>query len=113
MTSGGNERPSDSQTAQGSTETLDTAGLARLLHLSVATVRADISRRPWTLPPFIKLGTKTVWLHATVMDWLKARERAATPPATTEPPQQSRRRGRPSKLEQLQQQRERAAKASA
>lgn len=93
--------------------TLDVRELAALLHLSPATVRSDVSRRPWALPPSIKIGIRTVWLRSTVLDWLKAREQVATPPVTTEPPQPPRRRGRPPKLEQLRQQRERDAEASA
>ena len=79
--------------------TIDAKALAALLHLSSATVRSDVSRRPWTLPPFIKVGTKTVWLLDTVIDWLKAREQVATPPKTPTPP--PRRRGRPTKADQM------------
>lgn len=96
--------------SQQDSVTLDIKELAALLHLSPATVRSDVSRRPWALPPSIKIGVRTVWLRSTVLDWLKARERAATPPAMVESP---RRRGRPTKLEQLRQQRERAAEVSA
>lgn len=85
-------------------DTLNIDQLAELLHLAKATVRADVSRRPWMLPPFVKVGTKTVWLRDTVMDWLKAREQAATPPAAPEPPPQPKRRGRPSKIALLQRQ---------
>lgn len=99
--------------SQQDSVTLDIKELAALLHLSPATIRSDVSRRPWVLPPSIKIGIRTVWLRSTVLDWLKARERAASPPATTEPPQPPRRRGRPSKLEQLRQQRERGAEVSA
>ena len=87
--------------------TLDVKALAALLHLSPATVRSDVSRRPWTLPPFIKVGTKTVWLLETVIGWLKARERVATPPVTPAPP--PRRRGRPTKADQVRQQHSAAA----
>lgn len=97
--------------SQHDSATLDIKELAALLHLSPATVRSDVSRRPWILPPSIKVGIRTVWLRSTVLDWLKARERTATPPTTPTPPPR-RRRGRPSKLEQLQQQRQ-AAEATA
>lgn len=81
-------------------ETLDAAGLARILPLSVATIRADVSRRPWLLPPFVKIGTRTVWLRQTVLDWLKQRECSATPPSpVAQVPR--RRRGRPTKAEQV------------
>lgn len=98
MTSGDFERPAHEPTSVAA-ETLNAAGLARILHLSVATVRADISRRPWTLPPSIKIGTKTVWLYSTVLEWLKGRERAITKPAS--PESLTRRRGRPTKAEQV------------
>lgn len=87
-------------------ETLDAAGLARIIPLSEKTIRADVSRRPWLLPPFVKVGTRTVWLRQTVLDWLKQRECTATLPspplaqtATAHPP--SRRRGRPTKAEEV------------
>lgn len=95
------------------TETLGIPELAALLHLAPSTVRSDVSRRPWMLPPFIKLGIKTIWLRATVLEWLKAREQAATPPVQPVPSQTPKRRGRPSKLDQLRRQRERTAEASA
>lgn len=82
-------------------ETLDRVDLAALLHLSPETIRADISRRPWMLPPYVKLGVKTVWLRATVMDWLKAREQSATPPVKQEPLHTPKRRGRPTKADQV------------
>lgn len=84
-------------------ETLDAAGLARILPLSVATIRADVSRRPWLLPPFVKIGTRTVWLRQTVLEWLKQRECTAAPPSPSPVAAQAprRRRGRPSKAEQV------------
>lgn len=50
--------------------TLDAAGLARLLHLSEATVLRDVSRRPNTLPPFIVLKKKKIWITIVVINWL-------------------------------------------
>lgn len=83
-------------------ETLDAAGLACILPLSVATIRADVSRRPWLLPPHIKIGTRTVWLKQTVLEWLKQHERAVAPPsAPSETKVPHRRRGRPTKAEQV------------
>lgn len=95
--------------SQQDNATLDIKELAALLHLSPATVRSDVSRRPWVLPPSIKVGIRTVWLRSTVLDWLKARERAVTPPTTPAPPPRA--PGRPRKLDQMQQRQ--AAKASA
>jgi predicted DNA-binding transcriptional regulator AlpA len=91
--------------SQQNSATLDIKELATLLHLSPATVRSDVSRRPWVLPPSIKVGIRTVWLRSTVLDWLKARERTATQPTTTPQPRAP---GHPKKLDQLKQQ---AAKA--
>ncbi|HEY3326390.1 MAG TPA: hypothetical protein VGK14_04400 [Novimethylophilus sp.] len=85
-------------------ETLNFVELAELLSFSPETIRADITRRPWTLPPFIRVGMKTIWLRATVIDWLKAREQSATPPVKLEPlepPQPPKRRGRRSKADQV------------
>lgn len=84
--------------SQQDSATLDIKELATLLHLSPATVRSDVSRRPWVLPPSIKIGIRTVWLRSTVLDWLKAKEQSATPPTTPEPPPRS--PGRPKKLQQ-------------
>ncbi len=82
-------------------ETLDAAGLACILPLSVATIRADVSRRPWLLPPFVKIGTRTVWLRQTVLEWLKQRECTVAPPSPVAAQAPRRRRGRPSKAEQV------------
>lgn len=76
---------------------LDAAALSRILPFSEATIRADISRRPHLLPPFIKVGTRTVWLRETVLQWLKDKERTFTPP----PQLPSKRRGAPTKAERL------------
>ena len=47
--------------------------IARLFGLSVATVRADVSRRPETLPPpFRPPGTRKVrWLRSEVLAWMR------------------------------------------
>lgn len=81
--------------------TLDAPGLAKLLHLSVATIRADVSRRPWTLPPAVKVGTgtKTIWLYSTVIQWLKDREKSPSRPAEPGDMKKGRPRGRPSKAD--------------
>lgn len=78
-------------------EILDAAALARILPFSEATIRADVSRRPHLLPPFIKVGTRTVWLRETVLQWLKDKERTFTPP----PQLPSKRRGAPTKAERI------------
>jgi predicted DNA-binding transcriptional regulator AlpA len=86
--------------------TIDADGLSTLLGRRAATIRADLSRRPWTLPPAIKVGRRTLWLTETVLAWLKSHERAATPPQKTAPREMPaalppRRRGRPTKADQL------------
>lgn len=78
-------------------DVLDAAALAQILPFSAATIRADVSRRPHLLPPFIKVGTRTVWLKETVLRWLKNKEMTFTPPP--QPP--SKRRGAPTKAERL------------
>lgn len=80
-------------------DTLDAAELSQILPLSEATIRADVYRRPWLLPPFVRVGSKVVWLKQTVLDWLKSREVVVLPPS---PARSSRgRRGRPTKAEQI------------
>lgn len=66
-----------------------------------ATISKDLSRRPHTLPPAIKIvGCPACWLESTVLEWLKRHERPAPPPPTSPTPaaaddQPRRRRGRP------------------
>lgn len=50
--------------------TLDAKGLAALLYKSEATILRDVTRSPGSLPPFIKVGKKTIWLTQVVFDWL-------------------------------------------
>jgi hypothetical protein len=44
-------------------------GLARLIHLSPATIRANITRRPETLPPRVPGLTKPLWDTETYESW--------------------------------------------
>lgn len=53
--------------------TLDAAGLAALLHKSESTILRDVTRNPKSLPPFIKVGKKTIWLTQVVFDWLSGK----------------------------------------
>jgi len=86
--------------------------LSVLLGRTVGTLQADRIRRPESLPPAsTPPGSRTPrWITADVLDWLRQyRERRvqpAVPVATTSP----RRRGRPTKREQIE--RKRAAQAS-
>ena len=57
-------------------ELLDVAELAKILQLSEATIRSDLSRRQYRLPPrLLLLGTnRLVWSRAAVAEWLEARD---------------------------------------
>lgn len=82
---------------------VDAVGLASLIGRKTSTIRADLSRRPWTLPPAIRVGKRTIWLVESVLAWLKEHEQVFHPPAGENQPHkpQIRRRGRPTKAEQL------------
>jgi hypothetical protein len=88
------------------------AELSVLLGRTVGTLQADRIRRPESLPPAsTPPGSRTPrWITVDVLDWLRqCRERRvqlAGPVATTSP----RRRGRPTKREQIE--RKRAAQAA-
>ncbi len=58
-------------------ETLDAAGLAPIIKRKASTIRVDVSRRPHTLPPFIRLGSRTLWLKTAVAIWLKEKQQEA------------------------------------
>lgn len=87
--------------------TLDAAGLALILHCSVDTVVSNAHRAPGRLPPRIRTGgRRLIWLTTDVMDWLEARRTGPAPAAPVAPvavpaAAPSRRRGRPTKAEQL------------
>jgi hypothetical protein len=53
--------------------TLDAKALASLLYRSETTIIRDVTRRPHTLPPFIRQGKKPIWITSVVVDWLLAR----------------------------------------
>ena len=78
---------------------LDVAALAPILGRSVATVAADASRRPHTLPPPVRVpGTRArLWRRSTVIAWLAAHERPAPPPAPVVAQSPLQARGRPTK----------------
>lgn len=88
--------------------------LAQLIHKSPSTIRADISRAPESLPPFVKLPGNVRVFFVNVDEWLdqaiehgleqsrrRIEARAAGSVARREPPPPPRRRGRPTKAEQL------------
>ena len=61
-------------------DTLDAAGLAPIIKRKASTIRADVSRRPHTLPPFIRLGSRTLWLKTEVANWLRKKQQEAVAP---------------------------------
>lgn len=61
-------------------ETLDAAGLAPIIKRKASTIRVDVSRRPHTLPPFIRLGSRTLWLKTEVANWLRKKQQEAVAP---------------------------------
>lgn len=61
-------------------DTLDAAGLSPIIKRKASTIKADVSRRPHTLPPFIRLGSRTIWLKTSVASWLKEKQQGAVAP---------------------------------
>jgi predicted DNA-binding transcriptional regulator AlpA len=83
--------------------------LAQLLHKSIASIRSDISRNPHALPPLCRLpGTKRLlWREEDVSRWLADHVISEVPPASSRAARAAssiRRRGRPTKAEQLRRQ---------
>lgn len=75
-------------------------GLSVLVNRSIPSLQADMCRKPWTLPPACKIpGTKSpIWLLKDVLDWIAVHRVQAVEPPAAEPA--TRRRGRPTKVEQ-------------
>ncbi|RPE82062.1 hypothetical protein EDC50_1268 [Vulcaniibacterium tengchongense] len=76
--------------------------LAKRIHKSIASIRSDVCRNPQALPPMCRQpGTKRLlWREEDVNRWLEKHVVSAIsspPPPVTAP----RRRGRPTKVEQL------------
>jgi hypothetical protein len=61
-------------------DTLDAAGLSPIIKRKASTIKADVSRRPHTLPPFIRLGSRTLWLKTEVANWLRKKQQEAVAP---------------------------------
>jgi hypothetical protein len=72
--------PTDAFSGIDPLETLDAAGLAPIIKRKASTIKADVSRRPHTLPPFIRLGSRTIWLKSSVASWLKEKQQGAVAP---------------------------------
>lgn len=81
--------------------------LAELIHKTPQSILADRSRAPHRLPPSCEPpGTKSpLWILEDVLEWLRHYQRPAVPaPAVAAPVQPAdtlRRRGRPTKAEQI------------
>ena len=54
-------------------KTLTVDDLSLVLHRTVETIRADMRRRPDTIPPSIVIpgSKKTLWLESDVKEWLE------------------------------------------
>lgn len=76
--------------------------LSEYIHKSVASIRCDATRKPHSLPPICRLpGTKRLlWRVEDVDRWLQAHVNSA--PIQSPDSGVSRRRGRPTKVEQVQ-----------
>lgn len=57
---------------------LNVEDIAKLLHRTVRTVRADVTRRPETLPPRLEIegSRRLLWLESDVAAWLEERSAA-------------------------------------
>ena len=80
------------------------AGLSELLGRSPHSLQADFSRKPGSLPPaHLPPGTKSpLWILSEVICWLAAQPSKAPRPAPSAlAVAQARRRGRPTKCEQI------------
>lgn len=88
---------------------LNAAELSRqyLPSRSAQTISKDLSRRPHTLPPVLRIpGCPAAWLESTVIEWLKRHEQPVSPRPTDSAPaattdQPRRRRGRPTNAERF------------
>lgn len=77
--------------------------LAACLHKSVSSVRSDATRNPQSLPPICRLpGTKRLlWRSDDVEAWLSKYVRPSASEITPQIAKNSRKRGRPTKAEQI------------
>lgn len=60
-------------------KTIGIKELSVLLRRAPGTIRVDVSRRPHTLPPTLRLGgsKKVMWLLSDVEEWIQAQSRIA------------------------------------
>lgn len=81
--------------------------LSLLLHKSVTTIRSDVVRNPLSLPPICRLPNtkRLLWRAEDVERWLAEHVAGMHTAAAFDQRQQRRRRGRPTKAEQVARQR--------
>jgi len=74
--------------------------LAKVLRRAPASLHSDLSRNPASVPPPIRIpgARRLLWDPAKVQDWLAG---FATVPAPAKEEKTNRRRGRPTKAEQI------------
>lgn len=74
------------------------AFLAPLIGRAESTIRVDVSRRPETLPPRLKIpgSSKVMWLESDVLTWLESCRTAKPVVEEAEPVRKSIFRGRKS-----------------
>lgn len=78
--------------------------LAVLLGRSTKTLQADKCRKPWSIPPHCAIpGSKEPrWLLADVLSWIEGfRQKPQEVPEEPDLPPPPKRRGRPTKREQM------------
>ncbi len=87
---------------------LDKFEVAELLGKSHKTIIVDVSRAPHRVPPFVRVGPKTIrWRLSTVLEWLSDLEQqtkdetARLVAAKIRARRTGRRPGRPTKAEQI------------
>ena len=53
-------------------KTLGVEDIAVLLHKSEETIKSDVRRKPYCLPPRLKIpgSTKLLWKESVVIDWI-------------------------------------------
>ena len=69
---------------------------AHLLNKSPSTLRTDVTRRPQSLPIFVRFGRRVFFLKKDIDDFIQAGRQVRK-----EPTPEVKRRGRPTKAEQL------------
>ncbi len=80
---------------------LTNSDIAKIMGKATATIACEKCRTPHLLPPMRILGGRKVWLEEDVQEWLKNLPKTTLPlPETSDEPQK-RKRGRPTKSQQV------------